>query len=173
MISTTYTSSMPQLMIDIDEAKALAQGVDINSIYNAMAGYFGRAYVNDFNKYGRVYRVFIQAQAPFRENVADLDKVFVKNNKGTMVPLSSVMKKDFMVGPYSLTRFNMYPAITINGLARPGVSSGQAMAEMERISKEVLPKDMGYNWSGSSLQEKQSSGQIGPILLMSMIFIYL
>ena len=81
-----------------------------------------------------------------------------------MVPLSAVMKKEFMVGPYSLTRFNMYPAITINGQARPGVSSGQAMAEMEAISDRVLPKDMGYNWSGSSLQEQESSGQIGPIL---------
>lgn len=173
MVYTSFTASMPQLLIDADTSKAMAQGVDINSIFNAMAGYFGRAYVNDFNKYGRVYRVFLQAQAPFRENVADLEKIFVKNNKGTMVPMSAVMNKKFIVGPYSLTRFNMYPAITINGQARPGVSSGQAMAEMERISDEVLPKDMGYNWSGNSLQEKQSSGQIIPILIMSMVFIYL
>ena len=173
MVYTSFTASMPQLLIDADTSKAMAQGVDINSIFNAMAGYFGRAYVNDFNKYGRVYRVFLQAQAPFRENVADLEKIFVKNDKGTMVPMSAIMNKKFIVGPYSLTRFNMYPAITINGQARAGVSSGQAMAEMERISNEVLPKDMGYNWSGSSLQEKQSSGQIGPILAMSLIFIYL
>ena len=173
MVYTSYTASMPQLLLDTDTSKAMAQGVDINAIFNAMAGYFGRAYVNDFNKYGRVYRVFLQAQAPFRENVTDLEKIFVKNDRGTMVPLSAVMKKEFMVGPYSLTRFNMYPAITINGQARPGVSSGQAMAEMEAISERVLPKDMGYNWSGSSLQEKQSSGQIGPILAMSLIFIYL
>ncbi len=173
MVYTSYTASMPQLLINIDTSKAMAQGVDINAVFNAMAGYFGRAYVNDFNKYGRVYRVFLQAQSPFRENVADLDKIFIKNNKGTMVPMSAVMNNDFIVGPYSLTRFNMYPAITINGQARPGVSSGQAMAEMERISDKVLPKDMGYNWSGNSLQEKQSSGQIGPILIMSLVFIYL
>ena len=173
MVYTSYTASMPQLLLDTDTSKAMAQGVDINAIFNAMAGYFGRAYVNDFNKYGRVYRVFLQAQAPFRENVTDLEKIFVKNDRGTMVPLSAVMKKEFMVGPYSLTRFNMYPAITINGQARPGVSSGQAMAEMEAISERVLPKDMGYNWSGSSLQEQESSGQIGPILAMSLIFIYL
>ena len=173
MVYTSYTASMPQLMIDLDTSKTLAQGVDIDSVFNAIAAYFGRAYVNDFNKYGRVYRVFLQAQPAFRENYTDLDKIYVKNNNGMMVPLSAIMKKKFMVGPYSLTRFNMYPAITINGQARPGVSSGQAMEEMERISERVLPKDMGYNWSGSSLQEKESSGQIIPILGMSLVFIYL
>lgn len=90
-----------------------------------------------------------------------------------MVPLSAVVNVSNIVGPYSLTRFNMYPAITINGQARNGVSSGQAMTAMEQISDEVLPKDMGYAWSGSSLQEKESSGQIGPILAMSLVFIYL
>ena len=173
MVYTSYTASMPQMLIDLDTSKTLAQGVDIDSVFNAIAGYYGRVYVNDFNKYGRVYRVFLQAESPFRENYTDLDKIFVKNNQGAMVPLSSVIKKDFIVGPYSLTRFNMYPAITINGQARPGVSSGQAMEEMERISEKVLPKDMGYNWSGSSLQEKESSGQIVPILIMSLVFIYL
>ncbi len=173
MVYTSYTSSMPQLMIKVDEAKALAQGVDINEIYSALAGYFGKAYVNDFNKYGRVYRVFLQADADYRENIADLEKIFVKNRAGAMVPLVSVVNVENMVGPYSLTRFNLYPAITINGQARTGVSSGQAMSEMEKLSDKILPKDMGYNWSGSSLQEKQSSGQIGPILAMSLVFIYL
>jgi len=173
MVYTSYTASMPQLMIKLDESRALAQDVNINSIYGALAGYFGRAYVNDFNKYGRVYRVFLQAQSKFRENIADIDKIFVKNNRGDMVSINSVINKEYLVGPYSLTRFNMYPAITINGQARSGVSSGQAMAEMEKLSDRILPKDMGYNWSGSSLQEKQSSGQIGPILLMSLVFIYL
>lgn len=173
MVYTSYTASMPQLMIKLDESRALAQDVNINSIYGALAGYFGRAYVNDFNKYGRVYRVFLQAQSKFRENIADIDKIFVKNSRGDMVSINSVINKEYLVGPYSLTRFNMYPAITINGQARSGVSSGQAMAEMEKLSDRILPKDMGYNWSGSSLQEKQSSGQIGPILLMSLVFIYL
>lgn len=173
MVYTSYTASLPQLMVDVDEAKALAQNVDLMEIYNAMAGYFGKSYVNDFNKYGRVYRVFLQADDDFRKNLHDLNKIYVKNRNGMMVPLSSVVKTNNMVGPYSLTRFNMYPAITINGQARPGVSSGQAMSEMEKLSDEVLPKDMGYNWSGSSLQEKQSSGQIGPILAMSLVFIYL
>ena len=161
------------MMIKVDEAKALAQGVNISEIYSALSGYFGKSYVNDFNKFGRVYRVYLQADSEFREKPSNLDNIYIKNNSGRMVPLSSVVKISNIVGPYSLTRFNMYPAITINGVARNGVSSGDAINIMENISEKVLPKDMSYGWSGSSLQEKQSSGQIGPILVMSLVFIYL
>ena len=173
MVYTSFTADLPQLLIKVDEDKALAQGVDISEIYSALSGYFGKSYVNDFNKYGRVYRVYLQADSEFREKPADIDKIYVKNKAGTMVPLSAVVTVSNIVGPYSLTRFNMYPSILINGQARNGVSSGQAMSTMENLSAEVLPKDMGYAWSGSSLQEKESSGQIGPILAMSLVFIYL
>ena len=173
MVYTSFTADLPQLLIKVDEDKALAQGVDISEIYSALSGYFGKSYVNDFNKYGRVYRVYLQADDEFREKPSDINKIYVKNKLGTMVPLSSVVTINNIVGPYSLTRFNMYPAITINGQARNGVSSGQAMSAMENLSDTVLPKDMGYAWSGSSLQEKESSGQIGPILAMSLVFIYL
>ena len=173
MVYTSFTADLPQLLIKVDEDKALAQGVDISEIYSALSGYFGKSYVNDFNKYGRVYRVYLQADSEFREKPADINKIYVKNRLGSMVPLSSVVTINNIVGPYSLTRFNMYPAITINGQARNGVSSGQAMTAMENLSDTVLPKDMGYAWSGSSLQEKESSGQIGPILAMSLVFIYL
>ena len=173
MVYTSYTANLPQLMIDVDASKAMAQGVQISEVYNALAAYFGKTYINDFNKYGRVYRVYLQADAPYREKMADLDKIYVKNTYGTMVPLSAVVNVKSIVGPYSLTRFNMYPAITINGMARTGVSSGQAMARMAEISDKVLPKDMGYAWSGSALQEQESSGQIGPILAMSLVFVYL
>lgn len=173
MVYTSFTADLPQLLIKVDEDKALAQGVDISEIYSALSGYFGKSYVNDFNKYGRVYRVYLQAEDEFREKPSDINKIYVKNKLGTMVPLSSVVTISNIVGPYSLTRFNMYPAITINGQARNGVSSGQAMSAMENLSDTVLPKDMGYAWSGSSLQEKESSGQIGPILVMSLVFIYL
>lgn len=173
MVYTSFTSNMPQLLLNVDVAKAMAQGVEVSEIYNALGAYFGKTYINDFNKYGRVYRVYMQADADFRARPGDIDKIFVKNNYGTMVPITAVLKIDNIVGPYSRTRFNLYPAITINGSAREGVSSGQAMAIMERLSDEVLPKDMGYAWSGTSLQEKESSGQIGPILAMSIVFVYL
>ena len=173
LVYTSFTANLPQMLIDIDEAKAMAQNVSISEIYMALAGYFGKSYVNDFNKYGRVYRVYLQADSQFREKPSDIDRIYVKNTLGNMVPLSSVVKIKNIVGPYSLTRFNMYPAITINGMASEGVSSGQAMKAMEFLSDEILPKDMGYAWSGSSLQEHESEGQIGPILAMSLVFVYL
>ena len=173
MVYTSYTANLPQLLIDVDSSKAMAQSVEISEIYNALAAYFGKSYVNDFNKFGRVYRVYLQADAPFREKPSDLDKIYVKNNYSKMVPLSAVVKVKNVVGPYSLTRFNMYPSILINGMARTGVSSGQAMKTMAEISDKTLPEDMGYTWSGSALQEQESSGQIGPILAMSLVFIYL
>lgn len=173
LVYTSFTANMPQLLLDVDVAKAMAQGVQISEIYNALAAYFGKSYINDFNKYGRVYRVYMQADSDFRARPSDIDKIYVKNNYGTMVPISSVLKIKEIVGPYARTRFNMYPAITINGSAREGISSGQAMKVMENLSAEVLPKDIGYAWSGSSLQEQESSGQIGPILAMSLVFVYL
>jgi hydrophobe/amphiphile efflux-1 (HAE1) family protein len=173
MIYTSYSANLPQLLLDVDVDKAMAQHVEVSEIYNAIAAYFAKTYVNDFNKYGRVYRVYLQADSPYRAKIADIDKIYVKNNLGNMVPLSSVIKTSNIVGPYTRTRFNMYPAITINGNTRAGISSGKAMEMMEKISAEVLPEDMGFSWSGTSLQEKQSSGQILPILMMSLVFIFL
>jgi len=173
MVYTSFTPNMPQLLLNVDVSKAMAQSVSVSEIYSSLAAYFGKSYINDFNKYGRVYRVYMQADGEFRANPSDIDKIFVKNSYGKMVPISSVLKIENIVGPYSRTRFNLYPAITINGSARQGISSGEAMQIMEKLSDEVLPKDMGYAWSGSSLQEKESAGQIGPILAMSIIFVYL
>ena len=170
---TSFTSSLPQVVVNVDNEKAMAQGVQVSEIYSTLAAQFGATYINDFNKYGRVYRVYMQADAPYRATLDDLSKIYVKNNQGKMLPITSVISTKNIVGPYKLTRFNMYPAITFNGLTPQGVSSGDAMKAMEEISESVLPKDMGYAWSGTSLQEKQSAGQIGPILSMALIFVYL
>ena len=170
---TSFTSSLPQVVVNIEEDKAMAQGVAISEIYSTLAAQFGATYVNDFNKYGRVYRVYMQADAPYRANLGDLSKIYVKNNMGRMVPLTAVITTANIVGPYSLTRFNMYPAITINGNPANGVSSGSAMNAMAKISDNILPKDMDYAWSGTSLQEQKSSGQIGPILALALTFVYL
>lgn len=166
-------ASLPQVVVNIEEDKAMAQGVSISEIYSTLAAQFGATYVNDFNKYGRVYRVFMQADAPYREKLSDMSKIYVKNNYGKMVPLSSVITTKDMVGPYSMKRFNMYSAVTLNGTPASGVSSGSAMSAMEKLSDKILPKDMDYAWSGTSLQEQQSSGQIGPILAMALTFVYL
>jgi len=172
-VYSQYSANLPQLMISVDEAKALAQGVQIQEIYNTISSQFGKSYVNDFNKYGRVYRVYMQADDSFRSKPSDISKIFVRNQNGKMVPLSAVTTVKDIVGPYTLTRFNMYRAVTINGSAAPGISSGVAMNKMEDLSNKILPKDMTYAWSGTSMQEKESSGQIGPILGMALIFVYL
>ncbi len=172
-IYTSYTASMPQKIIEIDEEKATAQQVDISEIYNTLAAQFASTYINDFNKFGRVYRVYMQADSEYRTLPSDLSKIYIKNKVGRMVPLTAVIKVKDIIGPYSLTRFNLYPAITLNGSPADNVSSGQAMEEMQKISDEVLPRDMGFAWSGTSLQEQQSAGQIGPILTIALIFVYL
>ncbi len=172
-VYTAFTTSLPQVVVRIQEEKALAQGVAISEIYSTIASQFGASYINDFNKYGRVYRVYMQADAPYRATMDDLNKVYVKNIQGKMVPLTSVITTENIIGPYSLTRFNLYPSITVNATASPGVSSGKAMKEMEKVSDNILPQNMGYAWSGTSLQEQQSSGQMGPILTMALTFVYL
>ena len=115
----------------------------------------------------------MQADAPYRATLDDINKIYVKNNQGKMLPITSVIKIENIVGPYSLTRFNMYPSITINGNPADGVSSGTAMKQMAKISDDILPKDMDFAWSGTSLQEQQSAGQMGPVLTMALTFVYL
>ena len=170
---TSFTSSLPQVIVKIEEEKAMAQGVDISEIYSTLAAQFGGTYINDFNKYGRVYRVYMQADAPYRAVMGDLSKIYVKNKQGKMVPLNAVVTTENIVGPYLLNRFNMYPSIVINGNPANGVSSGDAMKAMTEISDKLLPKDMDFAWSGTSLQEQQSAGQIGPVLTIALTFVYL
>ena len=172
-VYTAFTASLPQVVVNLNEEKAMAQGVSIAEIYSTLASQFGATYINDFNKYGRVYRVYMQADSPFRDTMDDLNKIFVKNNQGKMVPLTAVITTKDIIAPYELTRFNLYPSITINAATAPGVSSGSGMKAMEKISDKVLPNDMDYAWSGTSFQEKQSSGQLGPILAMALTFVYL
>ena len=172
-VYTQYTSSLPQVTIKISEEKALAQGVPISEIYSTLAAQFGATYINDFNKFGRVYRVYMQADAPYRATMDDLSKIYVKNVYGKMLPITSVISTEDMVGPYTLYRFNLYPSITINAAMTAGVSTGTGMKVMEELSDKILPKDMSYAWSGTSQQEQESSGQMGSILTMAIVFVYL
>lgn len=172
-IYTSYSANLPQLLLNIDTEKAMAQNISITEIYNAISAYFGKSYINDFNKHGRVYRVYMEGDSEYRENINDLSKIYIKNKSGEMLPLNEVVKTKNITGPYTRTRFNMYPSITINGNARNGVSSGDAIKTAEQISDKILPEDMTYSWSGTTLQEKDASGQILPILIMSVIFVYL
>lgn len=172
-IFTTYTATLPQIKVTVDDEKAMALGVNISDIYNTLAAQLGSAYINDFNKFGRVYRVFIQADSQYREQKRNIEGIYVRNRNGQMVPITALVKLEDTTGPYVISRYNMYPAVLINGMAANNISSGQAMAEMEELSDKYLSNDMGYEWSGTSLQEKESAGQIGPILALALTFVYL
>ena len=172
-IHTLFTASLPQVVVKIDEEKAMAQGVQISEIYSTLAAQFASTYVNDFNKFGRVYRVFMQADSNYRDTMSDLNKVYVKNNLGKMVPLTAVITTEDIIAPYELTRFNLYPSIDINAEVTASMSSGSGMAAMEKLADKILPKDMDYAWSGKSFLEQQSSGQLGVILAMAFAFVYL
>ena len=172
-IFTTYTATLPQIKVTVDEEKTMALGVNVAEVYNTLAAQLGSAYVNDFNKFGRVYRVYIQADSQYREQKRNLEGIYVRNKSGTMVPITSLVKFEDTTGPYNISRYNMYPSVLINGQPASNISSGQAMNEMEELSDKYLPKEMGYEWSGTSMQEKESSGQIGPILALALTFVYL
>ena len=172
-VYTSFTASLPQVEVKINEEKALAQGVPIAEVYSTLAAQYASSYINDFNKFGRVYRVYMQADSPYRATMDDLNKVFIKNIQGKMVPLTSVVTTKHLIAPFELTRFNLYPSITINAEVVSGMSSGSGMKAMEAIADKVLPNDMDYAWSGKSFLEQQSSGQLLMILSMAFAFVYL
>lgn len=146
----------PMYRIDIDRKKANALGIDMAELFGTMQAYLGSYYINDFTKYGKVFRVFVQADKEFRSDKSDINKLFVRNAYGDMVPISAVISIKEEIGPQNISHYNLYRSIQINGNAAPGYSSGQAMAAMEEIAAKVLPKSYGYEWSGMSKQEKLS-----------------
>ncbi len=172
-VFTQYNSQTPQLMLNIDYAKILALGINIQDVYTALSSQFGTYYVNDFNLHGRVFRVMMSASEEYRSTIGSIDKVYVKTASGKSAPLSSLIKVEPTTGPYDITRFNLYKSIQIQGSPAKGQSSGDAIKEMERLSKENLPADIGFAWSGTSLQEIESAGQTNVVLIMSLVFVYL
>jgi len=172
---TTYSPNYPMIRLDIDRKKSAALGVNVSDIFTTLQGYMGSIYVNDFTKYGKVFRVFIQAEKEFRSEVGDIGKVFVQNYRGDMVPLSSVMQMQKIIGPADLPHYNMYRSITINGTAAPGYSSGQAMNAMAELAEEVLPADKsyGFDWSGMSYQEKLAGNTKVFVFSFALIVVYL
>ena len=171
-VYTTFQATVPQYKINIDYDKVLAQNVNIQELYATMASTLGSYYVNDFNKLGRVFRVQLQAEDDFRNKATDLEKIYVKNKKGEMVPLMTMISLEQTVGAASITRFNQYRSVVISGQAAGGKGSGVAMSEMEKVSKKTLPRDVGFDWSGTSLQELEASGQ-GFVFVAIVVFVYL
>lgn len=172
-VYTTYQANVPQYRINIDYAKVLAQNVNIQELYSTMASTLGSYYVNDFNKLGRVFKVQLQAEDDFRNKATDLQKIYVKNVKGEMVPLMTMISLEQTVGAASITRFNQYRSVQFSGQPSPGKSSGEAMIAMEDVATKTLPSDVGYDWSGTSLQERESSGQTTIVVALALTFVYL
>ena len=172
-VFSTFTATNPSIWLDIDREKAQALGLNIADVFNALQTTLGGFYVNDFNLYGRTWQVNIQGDSPDRSDTADVNKIYVRNRQGEMVPLRSVADLRIVVGPQVITRFNNYRAVTINGGPRPGVSSGDALLAMEQVSAKTLPPGYAFEWSGTAYQEKAASGQTGAILSLSVLFAYL
>ncbi len=172
-VYTTYQANVPQYRLNIDYSKVLAQNVNIQELYSTLASTLGSYYVNDFNKLGRVFRVQLQAQDDFRNKATDLEKIYVKNMNGQMVPLMTMVKLEQTVGAASITRFNQYRSVQFSGQPSAGKSSGEAMKAMEEVAIKTLPQDVGYDWSGTSMQERESSGQTGIVVALALTFVYL
>ena len=162
----------PEYRVDVDWDKAGAMGLPITDIHNTISAAFGIAYVNDFIQGGRVKRVYVQADAPYRMLPSDLEKLYVRNNAGKMVPFSSFASGHWTSGSPKLERFNGFPSINILGEAAPGKSSGEAMQAMEGFVRK-LPQGIGYDWTGLSYQERQAGAQTAPLYAFSILIIFL
>ena len=172
-VSSAMQSDIPQLYFDVDRDRAKFLGIPLSDIFSTMKAYLGSVYVNDFNMFNRIYRVYIQAEAPYRATRDNLDLFFVRSNDGSMVPLTALGTTEYTTGPGSIKRFNMFTTASINAIAAPGYSTGEAMAAMERIAREHLPENIGLEWSGLSYQEKQAGGQTGFVLALVFLFVFL
>lgn len=172
-VNTTFQANVPQYIVDIDYERALAQDVDLQELYFTLSSMLGTYYVNDFNKYGRVFKVQLQAESRFRDKATDLSGIYVKNKNGVQVPVLSIVKLEQTVGTASISRYNQYESVQIQGQQASGKSSGDAMVAMEQVARKVLPSDITFDWSGTSAQEKQASGQTIVIVAMALVFVYL
>ena len=172
-VYTSFQANVPQYIVEIDYEKALAQKVDLQELYSTLSSMLGTYYVNDFNKYDRVFKVQMQAESQFRNKATDLSGIYVKNTNGVMVPILSIIKLKQTVGTASISRYNQYKSVQIQGQQAAGKSSGDAMNAMEDVANSVLPGDIGFDWSGTSAQEREASGQTVMIVSLALLFVYL
>jgi len=172
-VNSVFSASVPQIFADVDRDKALKQGVAVGDVYQTMQAYLGGLYINQFNRFGRQWRVFLQAEGEQRENATDIDRYFVRNTEGNMVPLSSLVTIRRIAGPEYTNRFNLYRAAQVIGSAAPGYSSGQALATLEEVAKQVLPPEMGFDYSDLSYQERKFSGSSLTVFALSLVFVFL
>lgn len=172
-VFTTFNPEVPQRYLDIDRTKAMTRQVSLDDLFDTLQVNLGSLYVNQFNKYGRIYRVYLQADAAARATAKDIDQLKVRNKKGQMINLSTFVRTRPMVGPYNIPHYNLYKSVAINGSSAPGYSSGQALATMEGLARDVLPQGFGYQWTGLTYQQLKA-GNLAPIIFaLSLVFVFL
>jgi HAE1 family hydrophobic/amphiphilic exporter-1 len=172
-VSSPFSASVPQIYADVDRDKVLKQGVAVADVYQTMQAFLGGLYLNQFNRFGRQWRVFLQAEGEERLSDRDIGQFYVRNNDGNMVPLSALATTRRISGPEYTNRFNLYRAAQVLGSAAPGYSSGQAMTALEEVAQQVLPREIGYDWADLSYQEKKASGAAGAVFGLSLVFVFL
>jgi HAE1 family hydrophobic/amphiphilic exporter-1 len=172
-VASQFSAAVPQIYAEVDRDKALRQGVPIADVYQTLQAYLGGLFLNQFNRFGRQWRVFLQAEGAERRSADDIRNYYVRNDKDTMVPLSGLITSRSISGPEYTNRFNLYRAAQVIGGAAPGYSSGQAMAALEAVAKDVLPPEMGYDWADLSYQERRASGTAIRSFGLSLVFVFL
>jgi len=172
-VFTTFAANTPQVYLDVYRNKAQVLGVAVSDIFAALQATIGRLYVNQFNLFGRVWQVNLQADAPYRSEIDDIFDVYTRSSSGAMVPVRVLGEPKIVQGPNLLTRYNGFRAAQINGAARPGASSGEALTAMERVSASTLPNGFAYEWTGTALQEKAAAGGTSIVLGLAILFAYL
>ena len=168
-----FEINVPQLYADVDRTRAQQLGVSIPDVFDTLQIYLGSLYVNDFNKFGRTYQVIVQADAPFRAHAEDIGLLKARNDKGQMVPLSSLLHLTQSHGPDRAMRYNGFRTADLNGAAAPGYSTGQAQAAIARILKETLPRGIGYEWTDLTYQEKIAGNTLFVVLPLSVLLVFL
>ena len=174
-VTTTFSPFVPQVFMDVDTDKVLKQGVDLTSVYQTLQTFMGGYFVNYFNRFGRQWQVFLQAEGEYRVQAEQVGQFFVKNDKGDMVPLSALVNTRSGSGPEFTQRYNLYRCSQINANAAPGYSSAQAMAALEEVFAKTMPAGMGFDYSGMSFQEKKAAQGVSPMVIfaMSLLFVFL
>jgi HAE1 family hydrophobic/amphiphilic exporter-1 len=172
-VNSSFRAAVPQVFVDVDRDKALKQGVPINEVYQTLQAFLGGTFVNQFNRFGRQWRVYLQGEGMGRVNPEDIGQFYVRNNDGNMMPLSALTTIRRTAGPEYTQRFNLFRAAQVNGAAAPGYSSGQALAALEEVARQTLPREMGFDWSDLSYQEKKAEGTTGRVFALSLIFVFL
>jgi HAE1 family hydrophobic/amphiphilic exporter-1 len=172
-VASPFSASIPQVFANVDRDKVLKQGVAVGDVYQTLQAYLGGLFLNQFNRFGRQWRVFLEAEGEDRLNERSIEQFYVRNNDQNMVPLSALVSTSKITGPEYTNRFNLFRAAQVIGSAAPGYSSGQAMAALEEVARQTLPSKIGYDWADLSYQERKASGTASSVFALSLVFVFL